>query len=262
MKVGRNDDCPCGSGEKYKKCCELKEHDNRSSNRLFREREAALMERMLPFADEVFGEDAIDNAMQLFLDDEGAIEFEAEDPLNPFFMPWFLFNWYIEPGDMAADPEAPVNKTVCEAFLAANEANLAPELISLLRAANRRPMSFYEILDSVPGKSLTLRDLLQEKDLIVDEDEASKSLRKGEIIIGNMMHELDGRVRPLALGPFALEASDKSQVLDLRYEILENTGVKKLDDEVLNQQEAFVIGLYLDIIDAMLDESNEDERRH
>jgi hypothetical protein len=29
-KVRRNDPCPCGSGRKYKKCCELKEH--RSSN--------------------------------------------------------------------------------------------------------------------------------------------------------------------------------------------------------------------------------------
>jgi hypothetical protein len=25
-KVGRNDNCPCGSGKKYKKCCELKQH--------------------------------------------------------------------------------------------------------------------------------------------------------------------------------------------------------------------------------------------
>lgn len=24
-KAGRNDACPCGSGKKYKKCCELKE---------------------------------------------------------------------------------------------------------------------------------------------------------------------------------------------------------------------------------------------
>ena len=23
-KVGRNDPCPCGSGKKYKKCCEMK----------------------------------------------------------------------------------------------------------------------------------------------------------------------------------------------------------------------------------------------
>jgi len=24
MKIGRNDQCPCGSGKKYKKCCSLK----------------------------------------------------------------------------------------------------------------------------------------------------------------------------------------------------------------------------------------------
>lgn len=26
QKVGRNDPCPCGSGKKFKKCCELKKH--------------------------------------------------------------------------------------------------------------------------------------------------------------------------------------------------------------------------------------------
>lgn len=31
-KAGRNDACPCGSGKKYKKCCELKEHNARGSN--------------------------------------------------------------------------------------------------------------------------------------------------------------------------------------------------------------------------------------
>ncbi len=25
QKVGRNDPCPCGSGKKFKKCCELKD---------------------------------------------------------------------------------------------------------------------------------------------------------------------------------------------------------------------------------------------
>lgn len=29
-KAGRNDACPCGSGKKYKKCCELKEGSLRS----------------------------------------------------------------------------------------------------------------------------------------------------------------------------------------------------------------------------------------
>ena len=30
LKVGRNDACPCGSGRKYKKCCESKEQQRGS----------------------------------------------------------------------------------------------------------------------------------------------------------------------------------------------------------------------------------------
>jgi hypothetical protein len=31
-KVGRNDPCPCGSGKKYKKCCELKASRSKIAN--------------------------------------------------------------------------------------------------------------------------------------------------------------------------------------------------------------------------------------
>ena len=31
---GRNDACPCGSGKKYKKCCELKQHNKRGNTLL------------------------------------------------------------------------------------------------------------------------------------------------------------------------------------------------------------------------------------
>jgi cobalamin biosynthesis Mg chelatase CobN len=31
IRAGRNDACPCGSGKKYKKCCEAKQHSSRSN---------------------------------------------------------------------------------------------------------------------------------------------------------------------------------------------------------------------------------------
>jgi uncharacterized protein len=34
-KVGRNDDCPCGSGKKYKKCCGADQPDNSGSEHIF-----------------------------------------------------------------------------------------------------------------------------------------------------------------------------------------------------------------------------------
>lgn len=30
MKIGRNDKCPCGSGLKYKKCCLIKEVEEKN----------------------------------------------------------------------------------------------------------------------------------------------------------------------------------------------------------------------------------------
>jgi hypothetical protein len=33
-KAGRNDACPCGSGKKFKKCCELKQASSRGNTML------------------------------------------------------------------------------------------------------------------------------------------------------------------------------------------------------------------------------------
>jgi len=33
-KAGRNDTCPCGSGKKFKKCCEMKEQKSRGNKAL------------------------------------------------------------------------------------------------------------------------------------------------------------------------------------------------------------------------------------
>ena len=36
MKTNRNDSCPCGSGKKYKNCCEQKRYQSSDNNRLIR----------------------------------------------------------------------------------------------------------------------------------------------------------------------------------------------------------------------------------
>lgn len=258
MKNGRNDSCSCGSGLKYKKCCGMKEAEERVGNRLFRELEASLIEQLLAFADQAFGRTAVDQALRLFLDTDEAAEYDEEDPLNPFFLPWFVFNWVIEDGDDRPSPEAPLNTTVAEAFLEANRAKLPPESIELLKAANRRPLSFFEIQDIVPGKRMKLFDLLQAKTVQVEEDQASTSLRKGEIIIASTVLPVDGKTRPLIIGPFGLKSRERARVLELRSEMLEAAGEAQLSERVLLHREAFVIGLYLDILDEMVEEEDKD----
>jgi hypothetical protein len=229
------------------------------SNRLHREMEAALMEQMLPFAEDLFGDEAINEALLLFLDDDEAGEFDLEDPLNTIFIPWFLFTWRIESEEEKPVPHAPMMKTVAEAYLEARRSELTPDMIALLEAGIRRPFSFYQVLESVAGKSLRLEDLLLGKIVDVAEDAASTSLRKGEIVMASLLRPLAGIVRPLTLSPFALEKGERPIVEELKDEISANSGTSELSEDILLQQEAFVIGLYLDIVDEMLDEESLDD---
>lgn len=257
MKAGRNDPCPCGSGEKYKKCCLVKETAARSEDVLFREAEAALMERMLPFAEEAFGENAIEQAWVLFLDEMTEVAFDPEDPLNLLFIPWFLFNWVIETPEDKPSTQAPLNKTVAEAFLETEDASALEK--DIIRASNRRPLTFFEVLEVNKGQVLKLQDLMQDRTLHVEEDTASQTLKVGELIIGSIMLPISGRVRPLTIGPFALPDRCKEDVLDLKTEILEKTGAAAIDEKLLHQEEAFTIGLYLDLLDEVLEESYEED---
>ncbi|WP_141734779.1 YecA family protein [Oligoflexus tunisiensis] len=257
MKAGRNDPCPCGSGEKYKKCCLVQESAARSDEVLFREAEAALMERMLPFAEEAFGESAIEQAWVLFLDEMTEVTFDPEDPLNLLFIPWFLFNWVIETPEDKPASQAPLNQTVAEAFLQTEELSALER--DIIRASNRRPLSFFEVMEVTSGQSLKLHDLMQDQALAVEEDTASQTLKPGEIIVGSIMLPINGRVRPLTIGPFALPERCKEDVIDLRTEILEKTEASGIDEKLLHQEEAFTIGLYLDLLDEVLEESYEDD---
>lgn len=256
MKTGRNESCPCGSGRKYKQCCLAKESQDRVGQRLVREMEAALMERMLPFAEEVFGDDAIEQALLLFLDNEEEVQFEDDDPLNPIFLPWFIYNWTIESEEEKTLPTAPLDKTVAEAFLEAKSNELSAEAVELIKASIRRPLSFYEIVESLPGKSLKLKDLIRQSTIEIEEDAASTSLRQGEILLGAMSLPLGGKIRATLLGPFALPDACKSEISELRAELVKTMGQEDLDEVFLLSQEAFVLGLYLDILDRMLDEED------
>ncbi|RZA19562.1 MAG: hypothetical protein EOP10_19450 [Proteobacteria bacterium] len=229
------------------------------SNRLHREMEAALMERMLPFAEDVFGDEAINEALLLFLDDDDAGEFDLDDPLNTIFIPWFLFTWRIENEDEKPTPEAPMMKTVAEAFLDAKRSELTPDMVALIEAAIRRPFSFYQVLETVSGKTLKLEDLLLGHTIDVVEDAASTSLRQGEIVMGSLLRPMNGVVRPLTLSPFALEKGEKITIQELKEEVSANAAASELSEEILLQQEAFVIGLYLDIVDEMLDEEDAEQ---
>ncbi len=65
MKIGRNDPCPCGSGQKYKKCCLGKEvvSSEALNYRRLSEAHDQLVDRLVAYAARTFGEEAVHAAM-------------------------------------------------------------------------------------------------------------------------------------------------------------------------------------------------------
>ena len=103
MKTGRNAPCPCGSGKKYKKCC-LRKADV-SPDLLWRrlgEAHDRLVDRLMKHAFNVFGEEAMGEALFEFLlwpEDDATLE--RSENHEQLFYPWFLFNWITRPNMMS-----------------------------------------------------------------------------------------------------------------------------------------------------------------
>ena len=65
-KVGRNDPCPCGSGRKYKKCCQESFDVKDFNYRRWRRVEADLISELFAYALETLGPEAIEDAWNEF----------------------------------------------------------------------------------------------------------------------------------------------------------------------------------------------------
>ncbi len=57
MKIGRNDPCPCGTGQKYKKCCAAKDAAARSAQFAAEQAELLATRKAQAEAQESAGED-------------------------------------------------------------------------------------------------------------------------------------------------------------------------------------------------------------
>jgi hypothetical protein len=95
-KVGRNVPCPCGSGRKYKKCCQAGFDEKDFHYRRLRRVEADLIPELLAYGLETLGPEAIEDAWREFHDYAAPCAYDPESPMNSVFMPWFLFNWIHE----------------------------------------------------------------------------------------------------------------------------------------------------------------------
>jgi hypothetical protein len=198
MKVGRNDPCPCGSGKKFKKCCDVPKPLT-ASELLWRQMRSArdgLIPQILKFANRVYGEIAIREAWGEFNAWEDT-EFDHHSPEMLVFLPYFLYNWTPDPEDTGVLVTSPKELPPASAFLNENRARLDPMECRYIEACLPEPLTFFEVMENFPGEGFILRDILTERELRVTEKSGSEKANRGDILFGKSATIDDVTILPM-----------------------------------------------------------------
>lgn len=187
MKIGRNAPCSCGSGKKYKVCCLVGGRDSYTAG----ERESAL--DRLPEALEAAG---LKDRMSALAEQFGLI-FPGPDTNDliagmsfDVFRAWLLY-------DVLDADTRMVDRLLAGGGLGRGER-------AFLEGMRGTAMRLYEVVDVVPGATVTVRELLGGDELVVRERSASRSLRRWDILAARVsprgatgQPEFDGGLLPL-----------------------------------------------------------------
>ena len=177
-KIGRNDPCPCGSGRKYKKCCLS---DGGGLQAYTADERASALMKMANFVVDGGWEDLELEAMDLFWNDldEKIPGFEEDELLNEMsrfmFDFWFYFDFQID-----------IDRTLYHCFID-TEPELTKGELSFLNMASRSCVRLYEVVKVFPGKSVTLKDLIQGAVIEAREIAGSKQMKRYDIMAARIM---------------------------------------------------------------------------
>jgi len=248
MSIGRNDPCPCGSGKKYKKCCLQRGPDpiNYMKQKLNRFHERVVGD-LLQHGAKVFGPVALDEAAEEFFgwpegEDAEEIDLEYHETL---FYPWFLFKWRIESVDGESSLPGPRDLSIVHSYLQTQGKRLDPVEREYLENFRDAPFSFFQITAVEPGKSVSLRDLLLDRDYRVLEKTASQSLQQGEVVFGSAF-EAGGIGLFGALGMITFKPSAKIKILAIR-KMMSQASNGLITADTLEEYDMELRDLYLDL---------------
>lgn len=182
MKIGRNDPCHCGSGQKYKRCCLTKDQTanvvDHEWQRL-RSTEGAVVHLLMRVALEWYAPGFIEKAWQEYTEStQESLPIEEAPESETSFVPWALFN-YIPREE--PDEEPSTETPLAISFLVVAD-EFDPYEKQFVLEACKQPITFWSVQEVDSGTSLRLRDLFTHTEHIVSERQASKVLRKGDIV--------------------------------------------------------------------------------
>ena len=173
--IARNEACPCGSGKKYKKCCLAKAA---AGGGFTKEDRASAIERLDAFTAEALGaeDDAAYNTLIGEYGDRWPDVDDGWDEIDEAFHDaWFWFDWPLTGGRTAADR-----------FIAERPPLSAGER-RYLDVARASCMRLYEVEDTRPGLSVTLRDVLDGARVTVRERMGSRTMSRADLLAARVL---------------------------------------------------------------------------
>ncbi len=198
-KIGRNDFCYCESGKKYKKCC-LK-NDEKENGRNFsdehyqrvREEENLTLSQLatrkaLDWALEKY-DNAVVNSVAHFVGNPELLEAKKAFPTEEdgFFLSQ-LFNEYA----LLDYEDEGLDATLLELYLQEKGDRLAEEEKELLRVKLNTHKTLYEAQEIISGRGLLLKDCFEGEKFWVEENKATFSVKKWDIIFARVETYPDG----------------------------------------------------------------------
>jgi len=175
-KVGRNDPCPCGSGNKYKKCCLPK---TRSSQKID-EDERGLRQAILEFANaERFAYD-LKSAFAIYR--KGLEDSDFEEPEEEItFIDWFIHDY----------PCAGSGEPVIKIFAKEKASTLNERQRRILKEWQNTLFGVYEVIEILKGRGVRLRDIVTEEKYFVEDVSASNAAAMWDLLAARII-SVDG----------------------------------------------------------------------
>lgn len=234
MKISRNDQCPCGSGKKYKKCCLPKAEAQDFAYRRISQTFQGLTGKIMTFAENAFGQTTIEAAVEEFLvwdeDFEATIEIEE---LADLFVPWALYTWYMTEADledMELKIPLPADTTIAELYIQKKGKKIDSLELKILQAINRPVFSFQEVTGILPGSGFSCTNILTGQTHNVTDRSSSEILEIGDIFFC-AISRVDDIEMLVGASPIKFPLSWKTDVIDLRTFIKKDHSKLTAEDE-------------------------------
>ncbi len=134
-----------------------------------------------------------------------------------------LYEWRPKEAELPDSVKRFAGQTIAQAFLAERGDTLHEAARGLIAAIASEPCSFYEVIETVPGRAIRLRDVLRERDLDVVERTASRILQRGDILFARAV-PFKGCALLVGSGEIVLPPTTKDLLFKIRKSLRDELG--------------------------------------